>query len=187
MKTQLDDAIDQVAARMTAVTDDEGLAARIADSLPERSGWSLWWLAPRIAIAAIGAFALLAVLRPFDDWSPNSGPAEAGRHIASVNPAEAGHHIANVAPDATGTVDLAPSEVAPPVVSVASAFRRTQVGRTGSALDQPDHEFSLPAIDAVAALEVDALAPANRFEDAPLTIESLEITSLPLTADFPQR
>ena len=39
MTTRLDDAIDQVAARMTAVKEDDGLALRIASSLPARSGW----------------------------------------------------------------------------------------------------------------------------------------------------
>lgn len=178
---KVDDAIDHVAARMTRVDDDPMLASRIVAALPERSAWSLRWLMPRLAItAALAGLAITVVLRTFDEGSTGVGPAEAGHHSVSgggaaapggVGPAQVGHH-------GVGVNSAKP-------INVVSAFRRTDSGRTTSALDGPDHEFSLPAIEAVAALDVNALAPANLPEDAPLTVEPLVIADLPMTEEFP--
>ena len=66
----LDEAIDQVAKRMTHVAEDDSLAARIANALPERSAWSVRWLMPRLAITAgLAALAIAVVLRTFDGRS----------------------------------------------------------------------------------------------------------------------
>ena len=42
-----------------------------------------------------------------------------------------------------------------------------------------DFEFSLPPIEAVASLELEAIAPASLAEDAPLTLQPLAIVDLP--------
>ena len=66
---RLDDAIDRVTARMTAVEEDAALAGRIVSSLPERSVWlPQVWIA-RLAMGALAALAVVVVLRPFDDGS----------------------------------------------------------------------------------------------------------------------
>ena len=57
--SRLDAAIDQVAARMVQVREDEDLALRIAAALPERSS-RFSWLIPQFA--AIAAFAIAAVV-----------------------------------------------------------------------------------------------------------------------------
>lgn len=171
MKIRLDDAIDQVTARMTAVTPDDDLAVKIVSALPERPGsLSLVWIA-RFAMGALATLALAVVLRTFDDGSSGVGPAEAGRHSASVTPFEAGNM--GVTPD-----------LEPRAVSVASALRRADSRRPTIESDSQDHEFSLAAIDAVAALDVGAIALADLSEDAPLTLEPLVIADLPLTAEF---
>lgn len=170
MKIRLDDAIDQVAARMTAVTPDDDLAVKIVSALPERPGsLSLVWIA-RFAMGALATLALAVVLRTFGG-SRGVGPAEAGRHSASVTPFEAGNM--GVTPD-----------LEPRAVSVASALRRADSRRPTIESDSQDHEFSLAAIDAVAALDVGAIALADLSEDAPLTLEPLVIADLPLTAEF---
>jgi hypothetical protein len=46
-----------------------------------------------------------------------------------------------------------------------------------------DFDRSLPAIVAMEALTIDALAPANLTEEAPLTLTPLAIADLPLTAE----
>jgi hypothetical protein len=166
---RLDDAIDQVAARMTRVDDDAELSTRIVAALPERSGWSLSWLVPRLAITAVLGLATATVLlRMFDDGS------------ASV----------------LGTFDGRSTNVP---LAVAALEHRTyvepasNVGRTiveplsNDRLNDPDHDRSLPALEA-SVLTFDSLAPVALSEDALLTVEPLEIADLPLTADsFPQR
>lgn len=183
MTPRLDDAIDQVASRMTHVGEDSMLAARIVSALPERSAWSWRWLMPRLAITAALVMATTAVvLRMFGD--PGVGPAKAGHHSSnSVAPAQSGHPALGT--PAETNVTATPVDVPP--VTVASAFRRTRPGQPDVVSDQPDHDFSLSAIEAVAALDVDALAPSRLPEDALLTIELLVIADLPLTAEFPMK
>ena len=168
-RDRLDDAIDTTAARMTAVADDDSLALRIVSSLPERSAWSLHWLMPRLAITAALAMATaFVVLRSFDD-----------RSATVLRTEKAGGPIVELVAPAERTV------VAPPlVVRGTIAEPRSNARRTAVDADRPDHAFSLPAITAATALHIDALTPANLPEDAPLTVESLEIADLPLTADF---
>jgi len=50
-------------------------------------------------------------------------------------------------------------------------------------LPKADFEHSLPSIAAVAALQLEVIAPATLPEDATLTLEPLALADLPLTAD----
>ena len=128
------------------------------------------WIA-RIAVGALATVAIVVFVR-------SSGPAKAGHHSAGIAPAEA------------ASASVTPADVEQRSASVVSAFGRTNAAaRTNSGLvvDRPDHEFSLPAIAAAAAMAIDPLAPANLAEDAPLTVESLQIADLPLTTELSQR
>ena len=165
---RVDDAIDQVAARMTRVDDDAELAARIIASLPERSGWSLGWLLPRLAItAAVGLAAATVVLRTFDDRSTTVLRTFEGRSTDV--------QLAVAAPENRTSVEP-PLIVRRTIVEPSSNDRRT--------IGAPDHERSLPSLGTVAMLPFDSLAPASLPEDAPLTLKPLEIADLPLTADI---
>jgi hypothetical protein len=177
-RDQLDEAIDQVAARLTHMTEDEGLALRIVNQLPERATW-LGWLfhswAPRLAVGVLAVGTALVVLRTFDDRSPDVLRTEnAGLPTVVASP------IVEPAPDVRRTI-AEPSQI----------VRRTIVERPQNdrrTLDAPDFERSLPPIAAVRALEFDSLAPVSLPEDAPLTVAPLAIADLPLTAesDFPR-
>ena len=166
-RDQLDEAIDTVAARLTQVAEDEGLGQRIVSELPERTTWLGWvsasW-ALRLAVGVIAIGTTLVVLRTFSDGSTTVLRTES----ASV-PSER-------------TVVEPPSNERRTFVEPPLIVRRTivepplNVRRT-----EGDHEFSLPAIAAAAALDIDALAPANLAGYAPLNVEPLEIADLPLT------
>jgi hypothetical protein len=168
---RLDHAIDAIAARMTAVTEDDGLAERITAALPERSAWSWHWLVPRLAITAvIGLAAALVVLRSFDD-----GPANVLRTGVPSSPSV----------EQTAAIASPPSEhrtfVEPPLIVRRTIVERPQNDRR--TLDAPDHERSLLALEVASALVLDSSAPESLPEDAPLTLKPLEIADLPLTAD----
>ena len=62
-RDRLDDAIDAVAARMTASVADDGLAERILGSLPDRQAWFWQWPLSRLVItsALAGAIALFVL------------------------------------------------------------------------------------------------------------------------------
>src|SRR5688500_7053283 len=66
---RLDSAIDQVAARIMQVRDDEELALRIAGALPGRSS-RFRWLLPQLA--AVAAFAIAAVVWTMRDTATPS-------------------------------------------------------------------------------------------------------------------
>jgi len=177
-RDHLDEAIDLTAARMTVVAEDEGLASRIAQGLPDRSRWLPYGWLPRFAMGALATVAVIVVLRSFDYRSTEVGPAKAGHHTANVPPAQA------------GAADV-PAEVGPRRVGVESAVRRTKGLQVMAVppvpVDRSDHEFSLPAVAVPGALTLGSLSPVALPEGAPLTIESLEIADLPLTADFSPR
>lgn len=167
MTTRLDDAIDQVAARMTAVKEDDGLALRIASSLPARSGWSLHWLMPRLAVGALAAFTLAAVLMPFDDRSTDVPRTDGG--------------MANL------PIVEVPSDKHRTVVEPSSTVRRTTVERPsnerGTTVDA-DHAFSLAAIEPPDALSLSPLTPSELAPEALVALEPLVIAHLPLTAEL---
>ena len=160
----LDDKIDAVAARLTHVDDDPAMVSRIVNTLPERSAWPLHWLMPRLAItAALLAASTLVVLRPFDDRSTivlRSAVLSSAVEMAAAVPE---HRTA-------------------PALNVRRTFVERSQNERGT-IDVPDFEHSLPSIAAVAALQLEVIAPATLPEDAPLTLKPLEIADLPLTAD----
>lgn len=192
-RDRLDDAIDRIAARMTNLEDDAALAGHIVAALPERSARSWRWLMPRLAVGTFAALTVAVVLRPFYDGPTGVGPAKAGHHSGSVTAAEPGHHSDSATAPEPGhrTAGIGPAKpghhsasVDPRGVSVVYAFRRTS---SGTMVDRPDHEFSLPAIEAVAALAVDALTPSELASEPGVELEPLVIADLPLTAEFPPR
>jgi len=168
-RDQLDHAIDQVAARLTHVTNDEGLALLIIETLPERPTWSLYWLMPRLAITAgIAAIAITVVLRTFDDRSTEvlrsavlSSPA--------VQPARVPEH----------RTDVEPTQI----------LRRTIVERSqNDRRTIQDFERSLAAVAAPDALILELLSPASLPAEDALAIAPLAIVDLALTAEsFPPR
>lgn len=168
-RDQLDHAIDQVAARLTHVTDDEGLALRIIETLPERPTWSLYWLMPRLAITAgIAGIAVTVVLRTLDGRSTEvlrsavlSSPA--------MQPAAVTEHRTDVEP--------------------AQIVRRTVVERSqNDRRTIEDFERSLAAVAAPDALILESLSPESLPAEDALAIAPLAIADLALTAEsFPPR
>ncbi len=166
---QLDQAIDHVAARLTHVTDDEGLALRIIETLPERSGWSLHWLMPRVAFTALLAVATAyVVLRPFDDRSPTVLRTE----NASEPTVAASPIVERPANDSRTNVE--------PTLFV----RRTAAERSpNESRTIEDHERSLDALEGPAALSLMTLGPSDLPSQGALIVEPLAIADLPLTAE----
>lgn len=165
MRDPIDTAIDQVTARMVQVRADEDLALRIAAALPERSS-RFGWLIPQFA--AIAAFALAAVVwTTRDTATPSLLPSSDVVAVMAV-----------------------PNTVS--AVEPGTAFR-TQPLELLEPLEpleplEGDHERSLPAIDAMTALVVSDVAPVELPATPALTLDPIEITDLPLTAEsFPPR
>ena len=166
-RDHLDEAIDAVAARLTRVADNDALAARIVDALPERSIWHGWlwqsW-APRLAVIAVVVVAGVMWMNREHDVTPGAPP------------------LASVRPDA-------------PVVEFVAAVRELEPNRTQPleplepveplepSVPRSDFERALPAIDTLSSLELDALAPARLAEDAPLTVAPLSLADLPLAPE----
>jgi hypothetical protein len=171
-RDRLDEAIDLVTTRMTHVDEDAALVSRIIEALPERPAWSLQWLMPRLAITAVlGLAAALVVLRSFDD-----------RSTSVLQTENAPAPVSAPAPVVERTAVEPPLIVRRRIVESASS-----APRTAADLDRPDHDYSLPAIAEVAALNVDALMPASLPEDEPLTVAPLTIADLPLGGEsFPR-
>lgn len=165
----LDDAIDAVAARLTRVPEDETLAARIANALPDRSPWLLSSWIPRLAfgVLALGAIAISVVPHPFD-----------GRSTDVLRTESAGAPFVEF----RAVVERTP-------VEPSSDPRRTTVEQPPNVRrTTADHERSLAAIPAPAALSLEAVAPRELPSQGALMLEPLAIPSLPLTAenDFPR-
>jgi hypothetical protein len=165
-RDHLDDAIDHVAARLVHAADDATLSTRIVAALPERSGWRLSWLMPRLAVtAALAIGASLVVLRTFDDRSTNVLETFDGRSTdVQLAVAVPEHRPTEPAASARRTIGESSSD-----------DRRT--------VDRPDFERSLPALEGAGLLTFGALAPLTLPEDALLTLEPLAISDLPLTAE----
>ena len=170
-RDQLDEAIDAMAARMTAVEEDRDFAGRIVNALPQRSPWSLRWLMPRLAVGVLATIAIAFVLRTFSDRSTDVLRTE-------------------------NAATLAPPSIAEP----ASTDRRTDVERPlivrrtyvepllidRRSVAESDHAFALAGIEAPHALSIEDLTPSELGADAPLSVEPLEISALPATSDFPR-
>lgn len=162
-RDRLDDAIDRIATRMTRVEENDAFTSRIVNALPERSRWAGWlfqsW-APRIAM--IGGVLAAAIV-----WG-SLGSRESG---AVTQPL------------------LSSQPLATPVTFAAGVREPLEPGRMPLGPLEPlapleplvpggDFEFSLPPIEAVAALQVEAVAAASLSEDAPLTLMPLAIADL---------
>jgi hypothetical protein len=170
-RENLDDAIDQVARQMTHVDDDAQFASRIVASLPERPNWFGWvthsWV-PGLAMIAIvvGAAAL---------WN--------ARHTTAVAPAS--QPIAGVQPIQP------PSPVAQPIAPERVA--RVEPVRTKPVepleLMEPLEPFEgLPPVNAPASVEIASLTAGDVPSEDALSVPSLVIADLPLTAEsFPER
>ena len=170
MKIRLDEAIDRVAARMTAVEEDEALATRIADALPERSGWSLYGWAPRLAIAAALAIGTtLVVLRTFDEGSTDVLRTDGATTAPTIAEPPSNDRRTNVEP--------------PLIVRRTSVEASSNVRGMTVEADRPDHEFSLAAIAAPEGLAMSPLSPGDLPAEDTLTIAPLEIADLPLTGE----
>jgi hypothetical protein len=163
-RDRLDDAIDRIAARMTRVEENDAFASRIINALPERSMWAgglfqSW--APRIAmIAVVVAAAIVWGVRGSRESDAVTQPLLSSQPLAAHVTFVAGvrETLGPARMPLEPFVPLAPLE---PLVP-------------GS-----DFEFSLPPIEAVAALQVEAVAAASLSEDAPLTLMPLAIADLP--------
>ena len=171
-RDQLDQAIDHVAARLTHVTHDEALARRIIETLPERSGWSLHWLMPRLAITAVLAIGVsLVVLRMFDERSTNVQTGVQTNVQTNVQTDVPTHALSN------DRLNARPNGRMNDRLNV-----RLNV-RLNDRLEVPDFDRSLEALDALGALSLASVAPSVLLEDALLTLPQLAIEELPLTAE----
>jgi hypothetical protein len=161
MKDPIDTAIDQVAARMTAVPDDDQLTQRIVASLPERSS-RFSWLIPQFA--AIAVFAIAAVV-----WTLR-GPAtplllpssDVVTVMAVPNPV-----VAREPGTALRTQPLERLEHLEPVEPLGGA----------------DFERSLAPIEAMSALVMSDMDPDALPGSPALVLAPIAITELPLTAE----
>jgi hypothetical protein len=157
-----DTAIDAVAKQLTRVEPDPHLSARIAASLPDRSPWALGWWAPRLAALAIVVAAGIV-------WGNGTEQVSTPTASPLVSTQSANSPIALMASvreaEPNRTRPLEPVEPLEPLHLVS------------------DFDRALPAIEALASLELDALSPASLPEDAPLTVAPLAMTDLALTPD----
>ena len=161
----LDDAIDAVAVRMTRVEENDALASHIINALPERVTWFGWlfhaW-APRLAMIAVVVASGIVWGNRREVSTPGTSPLASSRPIITLTALVAS--VREAAPNRTMPLEpLAPLAPLEP--------------------ERVDHERSLPALGAVAALSFDSLAPSVLPEDAPLTLAPLAIADLPLTAE----
>lgn len=173
-RDRLDEAIDRIAARMTTLEDDTALAARIAAALPERRFGLTWILAgwaPRLAVLAMAAIAITLVLRTFYDGSTKVLRTERASAALSI-----------VEPLSNKRRTL----VEPPVIE-RRTFVELSLNRRGTTVagDLADHERSLPPIEPIAGLAVDALTPSELALEPVLVPAPLMIADLPLSSDFP--
>ena len=160
---RLDAAIDQVAARMVAVLDDDEMALRIVGALPERtSGWR--WLIPQLA--AIGAIVLVALA-----WTTRQ----------STVPAMAALPFSEVAP----MIELARAVAArePGTAIGTMPLERVEHLERLERLLERDHERALPALEAISILSVADAETSDIALPAALGLASIEIADLKLTAE----
>lgn len=164
MKTnrdRLDDAIDHVVTRMVRIEENDALASHIINALPERASWFGWlfhsW-APRLAMIAIVVAAGIVWGNRKPATTPQLDPLASTLTVSQ--PVMSVASVREAAPNRT-----MPLEHLEPVEPAA------------------DFDRSLPAIDAVASLGVDSLAPDSLPASEGLVLESLVIADLPLTAE----
>ncbi|MEP6782441.1 MAG: hypothetical protein ABI983_02160 [Acidobacteriota bacterium] len=165
---KLDDAIDDIARRMTQVEDDDQFAQRIVGALPERRARWYWMLAPGFALALLA----LVVLRSF-----NGGSTGVLHTENASGPIVAFNALAVTASTVTVEPSLNPRRT---IVEPSLNDRRTYV-------EPPDYERSLPALEALDALSLPSLAPPALPDALALTVEPLAIAPLAMTGPVPER
>ena len=94
----LDDAIDRVAAALTAVPADDGCAARVTARLDAGNGWRMPWFG-LVAGAAVAAAAIAFVVLPAS--TPRSRMPQPAAPAASSQPSSAPAVAANAADSST--------------------------------------------------------------------------------------
>ena len=165
-RDQLDDAIDHVAKRLTHVDDDAQFSARVIAALPERVTWFGWlthsW-APRLAMMAI-------IAGTFVFWSArhSNEVAPAAQPLASVANPNWPQLTRSVEPERLELVSRMPLEPVEP-------------------LEPMEPYQGLPSIDAPKAIAVNEVGPVALPDGGSLSLPSLTLTELPLTAEFPER
>ena len=162
---RLDQAIDQVAQRLTRVEDNAALAAQIINALPERVTWFGWlfhsW-APRLAVIAVVVVSGIVWGSRREASTPSASP------LASSQPL--------IAPTAlVASVREAEPNRTMPLERVES-LEPLEPARA-------DFERSLAAIAPPAALSLKAVAPSQLPGQGALAVEPLVIADLPLTAE----
>jgi len=164
----LDEAIDRVAAKLVAASDDDGLLPQVMARLPERGATS-WFLTVPSRVAAALALVLLAFLyaRPAREVVPPG-------LLVVEHPSAAALPLGAVPHAATAPIPDPRSRIPDP---------RSLIPDPRSLIDRSDHEFSLPPVDALEAIELSALTtPALELAATPL-FAPLVLTDLPLASD----
>ena len=155
----LDQAIDQVAARLVSVEHDQAMADRIVARLPNRAARSAWAgaLVPQAALATV---LLVGVFL----WTTRE-PELVREPVVDVVSAGA----------------EAPALRTP----MAPALRTTVTPRSDDSqfVLTPDHERALVPVAAPIALEVAALAASALPEEALVVIAPIVLTELPLSGE----
>lgn len=159
---ELDDAIERVAAKLVAVTDDSRVLQQVMTRLPERTA-SPWFAAVPMQLAAAAALVLIAFFYP--RASRESAPLE----------------LKPVAVEAPVIVPVPPP--APRSTAEASRLPTADSRLPRVAPDRPDHEFSLASVEAIEALEISAIAAPPLELDTAAAFDPLVLTELPLASD----
>lgn len=161
-RLDMDDAIDRVAARLVAVTDDSRLLQRVMTRLPERAA-PPWFAAMPVQLAAGGALVLIAFLyaRPWRESAPSALP-----RITAIVPLEV--------PDPGSRI---------PVEPIDSRLPSPDSRLPGDAVDRPDHERSLPPVAPLESLAVASIDAPAIEADALDPLAPLVLTELPLASD----
>ena len=163
----LDRAIDQVAARLTAVPkNDAVLSERIISSLPDRPSRLRWWI-PQFAALGIIAVATLTWIRKPDAPRDSVLPSAAFTVVAAfIGPATAD------APGAAAAHAAAPLQVLEPLKPLGAGI---------------DFERALPAIAAMPSLSLSEVSPSVIVEPSAIELAPIEITDITVTAEFTPR
>jgi hypothetical protein len=167
-RDQLDDAIDRVATRLTHVEDDTVFASRVIALLPERTTWFGWltqsW-APRLAMIAV--IVVAAVL--WNGRRTTEAPAGSQPLASVATVKQPSMLVASVPREALAPVRTKPLERLEPM--------------------EPMEPFvGLPSVASPVAIDLASLNPGDLPAEGSLSVPSLVIGDLPLTAEtFPQR
>lgn len=161
-RSELDAAIDRVAARMVDVPEHPGLLSRTLARLPEREV-TPWFMAFRVQMAAAAAVLFLAFVfaRPLREARSVEWPP-----------------LAVASPNVVSPAVVAPASAKPEVHEV--AFRLPASDSRLPALERPDHERSLAPVEAIDALELVGIAPPAMELDAATALEPLVLPELAL-------